>query len=130
MDMRAFTTTELSRMQATQEAAMQDTCRLGAYRSTEDGYNNPAPEYVYGVLLDCGVEHVQPDEVQDTGLIPALDVRIRLPIDTAVDDRDRVMVTHRYGVEIANPAVYEIVGPVKRGPSGLVLECREVGGEL
>jgi len=128
--MRAFTTTELSRMQATQEEAMQDTCRIGAYRSTEDGYNNPTREYVYGELTECGVEHVQVDEVQGTGAVPAIDARIRLPIATTIDERDRVMVTHRYGVEITDPAIYEIEGPVKCGPSGLVLECREVGGEI
>ena len=126
--MRAFTTTELARMQATQEAAMQDTCRIGAYRSTEDAYNNPAREYVYGEALDCGVEHVKADEVQDTGAVPEIDARIRLPIATTIDARDRVMVTHRYGVELADAPVYEIEGPVKRGPSGLVLECKEVGG--
>jgi len=117
-------------MQVTQETAMQDTCRIGAYRSAEDGYNNPVPEYVYGAEVVCGVEHVRPDEVQDTGAVPALDVRIWLPIDTDVDERDRVMVIERYGVAIADPAIYEIEGPAKRGPSGLVLECREVGGKL
>lgn len=128
--MRAFTTTELTRMQATQESAMQDTCRIGVYREVEDAYNNPTPTYPYGAALACGVEHVRVDEVQGTGAVPEIDARIRLPIDTTIDERDRVMVTHRYGVEIADPAVYEIEGPVKRGPSGLVLECKELGGEL
>lgn len=126
--MRAFTPTELTRMQTTQDSAMQDTCRIGVYRSVEDGYNNPTPEYVYSEALACGVEHVRVDEVQGTGAVPELDARIRLPIETVIDERDRVMVTKRYGVAIANPAIYEIEGPVKRGPSGLVLECREVGG--
>ena len=127
--MQAFTSTELSRMQSAQEAAMQDTCVVQVYSESADAYNNPEASYADGSAIDCGVEHVNPDEVQESGEVPTIDVRIRLPLDTTIDVRDRIKVTHRYGSALATAQVFEIEGPVQRGPSGLVVGCRKVTKE-
>lgn len=100
---------------------MQDRCRIGAYRSTLDGYNNPVAEYVYGELTACGLQLVRPDEVQGSGEVPEIGVELRLPLGTTLDTKDRIMVTHRYGEALETSQIYEVVGPVKRGPSGLVV---------
>lgn len=124
--MRAFTAIELSRMQAAQESSMQDECRIGEYRSTADGYGNPSAEYVYGERVACGLELISPDEQQGTGEVPVIDARLRLAYDTSLDPRDRIEVISRYGTELDDALVFEIVGPPKRGPSGLVLDLRLV----
>lgn len=103
---------------------MQDTCRILAYSASSDGYGNPDPSYTPGAATPCGVEHVDPREVAGTGEVPLIDARIRLPLETALDERDRIQVTHRYGEELTSAQVFEIAGPVKRGPSGLVVEAR------
>jgi hypothetical protein len=126
--MRSFTTTELTRMQSSQETAMQDTCQVLAYSSTTDAYNNPVPTWTPGAAIACGLEHLDPEEVQDTGLVPLIEARVRLPLDTALDalGRDRIRVTHRYGAALVTAQEFEIVGPPRRGPSGLVVDLHTV----
>lgn len=125
--MRAFTSTELSRMQDTQESAMQDTCKVGVYSSgSTDGYGVPNPTYTYGSALQCGLEHVRPREVQASGQVAVISARLRLPIGTLIATRDRIQVTHRYGAALASAQVFEIVGPPERGPSGLVVNLMVV----
>ena len=128
---RHFTPTQLERMQGTQDSAMQDVCYVLAYSATDDDYGNPEATYTAGASLNCGVEQVRPAEVQASGLVPRIDVVLRLPIDTALDPRDRIRVAGRYAEgstwdEPVTAVDYEIVGPPKRGPSGLVVECRQV----
>lgn len=124
--MHAFAATELARMRSAQQSSMQDVCQIGRYQSTADAYNNPDVEYVYGGQQACGFEHLQPKEVQGTAQVPIIDARLRLPVGVDVDPRDRIRIEERYGEVLASPEVYEIEGPVRRGPSGLVLDLRLV----
>ena len=129
--MRAFTTGELDRLQDTQEGAMQDVCQILVYSSTADDYNNPVPAHAVGVdqadqEVACGVQHVAPTEEMASGEVPVISVVIRLALDTTLDERDRIKVTHRFGVLLDTAQVFEIEGPVKRGPSGLVVNGRQV----
>ena len=124
--MRHFTATELSRLRSTQDGAMQDVCRVGSYQSTDDAYNLPDVEYVYSTETACGLEMVSPEEEQASGEVSVIDAHLRLPIDTVVTEHDRIRVEQRYNEALTNPLVFEVEGPVKRGPSGLVLELRLV----
>lgn len=130
-EVRHFSETELERMQGTQDSAMQDVCTVLAYSSTDDDYGNPEATYTAGASMICGVQQVRPAESQASGLVPRIDMVVRLPIDTELDPRDRIRVSGRYveGSIFDEPVTavdYEIVGPAKRGPSGLVVECRKV----
>lgn len=116
--MRAFTTGELSQMQGTQEGAMQDRCKILSYSSSADSYGNPSASYTAGSEITCGLELVNPDEVQESGEVPVIDAVLRVALGTTIDERDRVQVTQRYGSTIT-AQTYEVVGPVRRGPSGL-----------
>ena len=124
--MRHFTPTELTRMRSTQDGAMQDVCRVGAYQSADDGYNLPGATYVYGVEVVCGLELVRPTEEMASGEVPVINAHLRLPLATAIDERDRIRVEQRYNEALATPQVFEIEGPVERGPSGVVLQLRLV----
>ena len=126
-----LTATELSRMRTTQDSAMQDVCRIGVYQENRDTYGNPdtsSPEdlWHYGEEQACGLEHVRPRETQGSGDVPVIDARLRLPIGTTVGDTDRIRVEQRYGEALDAAQVFEIEGPVRRGPSGLVLGLRLV----
>jgi len=105
---------------------MQDTCNILVYGSMTDAYGNPKAVYTAGGDVVCGLELVSPDETQDTGDVPLIDAKLRLPIDTDIDERDRIRITHRYDVDLDTLLVFEIDGPVKRGPSGLVVALRVV----
>jgi len=123
--MRSFSTTELARMQATQNAAMQDTCQIGAYTAGSAGtYGMVAVTYTYGDALSCGLEHLSPREMLPSTDAPTIDARIRLPVGTTITSRDLVKITYRYGVELGTAQVYQVVGPPRRGPSGLVCDLR------
>jgi len=126
-----LTATELSRMRTTQDSAMQDVCRIGVYQENRDTYGNPdtsSPEdlWHYGEEQACGLEHVRNRETQSSGDVPVIDARLRLPIDVDVGDKDRVRIEQRYGEALTVAQVFEIEGPVRRGPSGLVLGLRLV----
>lgn len=121
--MRHFTETELERMQSTQDSAMQDICVVLAYSEERDGYNNPSPDYVARPSSTvCGLEYRRPREVQDSGRVPVIEIWLRMPLETVLDSRDRIRVTHRYGVELAPQPVFSVDGPVKRGPSGILVK--------
>lgn len=124
--MRAFTDPELARLRATQEAAMQDRCVVQAYSSEPDEYGNPTVTYTAGDEIACGVEQVSPREVKGTGEVPVIQAKLRLPIGTVIDPRDRIQVMTRYGEALTTPQEFEIAGPVQQGPSGLVLNLRIV----
>jgi hypothetical protein len=126
--MQTFSTTELSQMRATQAGAMYDTCKVLAYSAIQDALGNPDVTWTAGSALACGFEPVKPGEVHGSGDVPVIDGRVRLPIGTSVDEQDRIRMTHRYGEVLASSEDYEVVGPVMRGPSGLVVSVRLVTG--
>lgn len=126
--MRHFTLTELERMQDTQEGAMQDVCVVEVWtEGADDDYGVPAARWVDGAELACGLDMTQAKQDEAPSAETELgDGRIRLPIDTVLDRRSRIRLTERFGVLLAEPETFEIVGPARRGPSGLVVNVRKV----
>jgi hypothetical protein len=124
--LRHFTATELARMRGTQDDAMQDTCRIGAYTAVDDAYNLPSVTYVYGDEVICGLDLLRPNEQHASGEVPVIDAVLRLPIGTEIDERDRIRIEQRYNEALDVAQVFEIEGPVDRGPSGIRLDLRLV----
>ncbi len=127
--MRSFTPVELARMQGTQDAAMMDACVLEAYGASTSnyGYGHSYSDVSTSV---CGLKPAPSREVMESGQVALPDARLRLPIHTGVAGVDRVRVTHRHGVALAVPLVYDVIGLPERGPSGLQLNLRlATGGE-
>ena len=124
--MRVLTESELTRFQETQNGAMQDTCIILDYNSVADDYGNPTVTYIMRLnSIACGYEPIKTSETHGSGEVPLFDARLRLPINTTIDAIDRIRITHRYGSAVANKD-YAIVGPVKRGPSGLILNIKRI----
>ena len=120
--MRQFSTDELARMQDTQESAMQDECQILSYaQAGKDGWNRPLSDYPISDTVSCGFDATANKEVMDGTEVAITDARLRLPLGTALDNRDRILITHRFGSSLAEQPVYEIIGKPQRGPSGLVL---------
>lgn len=122
--MNPFSTTELERLQATQDSAMQDECILLQYVAGSGDYGYGQPTYTTGATVACGLNHKAREVMEDTQVV-LTDAVLRLPIGTAVDNLDRVKITKRYGVAIT-PETYEVIGQPDRGPSGIVLNLRRV----
>jgi hypothetical protein len=127
--MRAFSAQELAGMEATQEGAMMDTC-LHLQRFTEaDDYNNPTSTYIAGASYPCGLDEAPRDrEAMDGTQVVMMDAKLRMSIDVdgEISNADRLRLTHRFGVALATPRDYEIIGAPRRGPSGLVFALRKV----
>ena len=126
--MEAFAEAELAGMQSAQEAAMMDTCVLQVWSSgSADAYGQRVETWTDGAALACGFNPKGGREVPGPEASPIItDASVRLPIDTSVDRKDRVKVTHRFGVALGAAQVFEVVGEPRRGPSGLQLDLRKV----
>jgi hypothetical protein len=130
--MRPPTAGQLSHLQAANVAAMWDTCVRVVYDGTAtDTYGHPTPVWTSGAILACGLDNLvgmssARREVMIGTQVVVIDARLRLPIDTTLDHRDRIRITHRHGVALSTPEVYEIMGEPARGPSGLVVDLRTV----
>lgn len=125
--MDAFSTAELAGMQAAQEEGMMDTCVLQTWSSSaQDAFGQRREAWTDGDAIACGFNPKGGREVPGPEQAPILtDATVRLPIDTEVDRRDRVKVTHRFGALLATAQVFEIVQEPRRGPSGLQLDLRK-----
>ena len=124
--MRVLTALELQHLQATQDGAMQDTGCIMAYGEVDDAWGNPETFYTAGAALACGFRPLTPREIQQAGLVPTIAGKLRLPVATVLDPRDRIRITKRYGTTLVPPQDYEVVGPVERGPSGIVVNLQAV----
>ncbi len=133
--MLPFTIGELDQMQATQEAAMMDSCvLLKRSDGASDGYGYPGALWTESAPLSCGLDVgarliASGGEAMGQTQAPLSDARLRLPIGTDITQIDRLKVTHRFGVVLASPVMYSVIGVRKQGPSGLVLDLRLVINE-
>lgn len=124
--MRAFTTTEMERMQEAQETGMMDTCELLIRTErAQDEYGMPVEQWVIGSVCACGLENRAADETLN-GEADLFDARIRLPLDTDLSRVDRLRLTRRFGMLLEQAEDYELVGETQRGPSGLLANVRRV----
>ena len=124
--MPAYNTADLAFMQETQQITLHDTCLILAYTvGTLNAYGKPAITYSAGTAVACGWKPETKEVMQDTQ-VPAWDGRLRLPTGTAVGNKDRIRLTHRYGATLAPAQDYEIIGNPEQGPSGIVLRLKSV----
>jgi len=124
-----FIAADLANMRNCQDDHMMDTCNLGTATQTADTYNQMVETFAYGADLVCGLDMRPGSERHGTDkTIVNYDATIRLPIASVPDPIDRVKVTKRYGEALGAALVYNIVGPIQRGPSGvrLLLKIIEV----
>ena len=121
-----FSSLDLSAMQSAQDAHMMDTCTLDRYTDGgADDYGTPTPTWVAGSPISCGFHVFKTDEVLGQTMVPTADAQARLPIGSTLDPKDRITITHRHGVDVAD-VTYVLVGEAVRGPSGLVVDLKRV----
>lgn len=116
-----FTETDLANMRATQDLYMQDRCKILVYAAgTVDDYGEPSsPTYTAGSEISCGLDMRPGSERHGQSLTTiTYDATLRLPIDTALKETDRITITKRYD-EDTTDLTYEIASPPQRGASGL-----------
>jgi hypothetical protein len=124
-----FPTGDLTRMQATQQAHMPDTCRRAVFTSTTDEYGQPIDGWTENTTdIPCGIEQQTGSEnMGPDKTVVTYDAIIRLPINQAEvwSTKDRLILTKRFG-ETITAIVYNIAAPVQRGPSGIRMLLQKV----
>lgn len=119
---------ELARLQAAQVSSLMDTCVLMQYTTIgETTYGTPVERWLDCGSYPCGFRPTVRRELLGQSEVPEAEAELRLSINTAVEHVERIRLTHRYHVAIT-PEEYDVVGEPKRGPSGLVLLLKKVGG--
>jgi hypothetical protein len=123
----ALSSSELARMQAANESAMWDTGHRLIYDGTaKDRYNKPAAKWTEDATdVACGYS-AKSREVMEGTQVVLTDGSLRLPIATVMVNTDRWKLTKRYGVALAVPLVFDILGALAPGPLGLVVNLRLV----
>lgn len=123
-----FSSGDLTGMRAAQVAHMMDTCNLQACVQTADTFGELVETWpVDGADLVCGLDMRPGSERHRTeNTILVYDATLRLPITATPDAKDRVKITKRFDEALGTPLVYDIVGPIQRGPSGVRLLLRRV----
>lgn len=125
--MKAFSTAELTRLQSAQVAAMQDTCVVQSYARTLDSYGSPVETFTDGSAIACGVDMTAGRENRRADMnVERIDATVRLPIGTVIKAADHVKVTHRFGVALGTALIFEVIGEIRRGPSGLRVDVQAV----
>lgn len=127
--MLPFRRTTLLRMREVQDGHMQDVAHILEWSTTwEDTDDYGIPEDGWTALLEtkCGLKLYSPKEIQASGEVPVVMGELRMPIGTKIDTRSRIRITERYGEALVEPMLFDIEGPVRRGPSGLLIFLRTV----
>lgn len=125
--MSSFSSADLTNMRTAQDNHMMDTCVLQAVVQTLNSFGELVETWpADSDAVACGLE-MNPGSERDTDEMVILrwDATIRLPIAQNPGAGDRIKVTKRFG-EDTTDVVFQVVGPVQRGPSGVRVRLKRV----
>ena len=106
---------------------MQDTCIIQSYSRTIDTYGAPIEVYADGSPIACGVDTTPATEQRRADMnIENITATVRLPISTVIKSSDHIKITARYGVALSDTPSYEVIGDIRRGPSGLQVDIQVI----
>lgn len=127
-----FSTAERGELRGAQAAHMPDTCIVQTHSVTQDAHGQEVIDYADGLPIACGFGYaplgVAPEVERADGTTVTVDAQVRLTLadGQGIGTKDRVKLTKRFGTALAPAQVYEVVGPPRVGPSGVVLQLRQV----
>jgi len=117
-----FNATDLTNFRDCQDSHMMDTCKIQAVTETADTYGELVQTFTDGAAVDCGLDMKPGSERHGVDkTVVNYDATLRMPIAQTPDIKDRIKVTKRFDEALAAVLVYNIVGPIQRGPSGIRL---------
>jgi hypothetical protein len=122
-----FTTAELAGMRTAQDLHMMDEYVPQTYSSTVNSFGEMIATYYDEEAAICGLDMRPGSERYGRDNTPLeYDATLRLLITSTPDVKDRIKITTRFGEILATALIYEIVGPIQRGPSGIRLLLKRV----
>jgi hypothetical protein len=124
-----FNSAALTFMRSTQTGHMQDVAIRQAFSFTTNSMNEAvgAWDTTSTTEIPCGLDMRSGSERHGQNYTTLVfDASIRLPITTTIDTRDRIKITKRFGETLATALIFEIVGPIQSGPSGIRLLLKRI----
>jgi hypothetical protein len=115
-------------MRSDQNSCMFDTGNIQPRTQTTDSFGQPVETFpsdsadmMCGLEMQPGSERFTPDMSVTT-----YDATLRLPITASPAVGDRFRITKRHGERLATALVFNIISPIRRGPSGIRLFLQRV----
>ena len=124
----SFSTADLTNMRECQALHMMDECKIQAVVQTKNTMNELVETWpVDGAAIDCGLDPRPGLERHETDKsIINYDATLRMPYASVPTPNDRIKITKRYGTALGVPLVYDIVGPIQQGPSGIRILLKKI----
>lgn len=92
------------------EDSMVDYVIIQDSSVSSDAYNDPSFSYSDGIGTKCGyLPSVQKEMYRESKTVVLSDGRIRLPLNTPINEKCRLKLTQRYGESLATPLVFDIL---------------------
>lgn len=126
-----FTPGELSQLKATHESHYSDTIIVQTFTSENlDTFGDSVnATYTDGSSISAlfspkgsSERRLQLPEMR----VSEFDAVLHLPAGTTITDKDRVKITHRYGVALSPALVYSVTGTPLEGISGTIVALKKV----
>lgn len=123
-----FSAAELADMRTAQTGHMLDTGNIQPVSASTDTFGQVvetwptnSADLAVGLDMRPGTERIGADMT-----LTEYDAILRMPITAAPSVRDRIRITKRFTETLSTALVFEIVGPIQRGPSGIRILLRRV----
>lgn len=109
------------------EETMFDTGQVLKYSSPgNDAYRIPGKSWTAQTAIKCGYTMGAPAELMVKSSVPFRKSKVRVPLGTEVESRDRFRLTHRNGRELDPTIDFKIIGDPLQGIGNLVLYVEQV----
>jgi len=109
------------------EAAMMDTCVILRFSGAEDDCGVPVASYEESAPTRCLFGQIAASErYRPEATMSEVVAKLRLPLGTALERRDRVRITHRGGRALERPLEYAVEGDPRELPALLAVDLAEV----
>ena len=123
-----FNTADLLNMKSCQDSHMMDECKIQARVETANTYGELVETWpADGAAIVCGLDPRPGSErhgVDQT--ILNYDATLRMPYASTPDPVDRIKITKRFGTALGAALVYNIVGPIQQGASGIRILLKRI----
>lgn len=109
--MKSIGTAEGAAIEAAIQETMLDTCVVLVFTETEGELHEPVTGYVPGVPSICRFRGKKSEwRPNPEFALSEADALLQVPKDLVVRSVDRITITHRFGVQLASPLTYDVVG--------------------
>lgn len=109
------------------EGVMHDACRILVFSGARDAYGAVLGTYTAGAEVSCLYSPMTASESHSGDATPSVVTgKLRVPLGTVIDRRDRVRITKRFGVALDVMPEYAIEGPPRETAGFIACELSEV----